>query len=81
VARAGAADGDGAVVGRGAAEVCVGVGAGAGATAYVMVTGDPTSTLPVRDSAMTESGAEFASTCDWMVTSRFIAESCDCTVR
>jgi hypothetical protein len=65
----------------------VGVGAGVdvvgagGATAYVTVTGDPTSTRPERDRAITELGAEFASTWGWTVTSRLSAESWDWTVR
>ena len=73
-----AADGvEGADVGAGV----VGAGAGDGATAYVTVIGEPTSTLPERDRAITVLGAEFASTCGWTVTSRFMAESCDWTVR
>ena len=75
-----AADGVvGAEVGAGA--FVVGAGAGDGATAYVTVTGEPTSTLPERDRAITVLGAEFASTCGWTLTSRFMAESCDWTVR
>ena len=64
----------GVVVGVGVGDFVVGAG---GATAYVTVTGAPTSTLPERDRAITVLGAEFASTCGWTLTSRFSAESCD----
>jgi hypothetical protein len=66
----------GVVVGVGVGAFVVGAGAG-GATAYVTVTGEPTSTLPERDRAITVLGADFASTCGWTLTSRFSAESCD----
>ena len=67
------------VVGAGVGDVVV--GAGAGATAYVTVIGVPTSIRPDRDKAMTDLGAEFASTCCCTVTSRFRDESSAWTVR